>query len=64
MPTLFVADVEIILLIILIRGFQAVLGVFGLVGGGVSIHTTNAVNTVRPLGTEISDEETPFRSTV
>ena len=45
----FEAGIEIIVILLLLRGFQALLGVFGLVGGGFSIHNTHIVNTVRPL---------------
>ena len=61
MSTLFEAGVEIILLIILIRSFQALLEGFGLVVGGVSIHGTHAINTVYPLRPEVYDEEIPLQ---
>ena len=57
---LFVADVKVISILLLLRSFQALLGVFGLVGGGVSIHGTHVVNTVCTLHPEVSDEETPL----
>ena len=59
----FEAGIEIIVILLLLRGFQALLGVFGLVGGGVSIHDTHVINTVCTLRPKVSDEETPFRST-
>ena len=57
---LFEAGVEILLFIFLLSGFQALLWFFGMVVGGVSIHDTRVVNTVRPLCTEVSYEETTF----
>ena len=53
---LFEAGVNILLLLCLLSGFQAVLGGFGMVGGGISIHDTHVVNNIRPLLTEVSDE--------
>ena len=61
MPTLFEAGVNIIIFLILLSILQALLGVFGLVGGGVSIHDTHVVNTVRPLHPEVSDEDNPLQ---
>ena len=58
---MFEAGVNILLLLCLLSGFQAVLGGFGMVGGGISIHDTHVVNTVRTLNTEVSDEETPLQ---
>ena len=54
-PTLFEASVKIILILLLLSGFQALLGGFGLVGGGVSIHEIHVVDTVHPLNPEVSD---------
>ena len=54
-PTLFEADVKILLLLILFRGFQAPLGFFGLVGGGASIHDTHVVNIFRSLHPDYFD---------
>ena len=47
--TLFEASVEILIFLRLLSGFQALLGVFGLLGNGISIHDTHVVNNVRPL---------------
>ena len=58
---LFEADVRILLFLCLISGFQKLLGGFGLVGGGVIVHSTHIVNTVRPLCREVYDEETPLQ---
>ena len=58
---LFEAGVEILLFIFLLSGFQALLWFFGMVVGGVSIHDTRVVNTVRPLCTEVSYEEIPLQ---
>ena len=52
---LFEAGVKIILHILLLRGFQALLGGFGLVGGGYNIHDTHVMSTVRPLRPEVPD---------
>ena len=46
---LFEAVAKVLLLILLLSGFQALLGGFGLLGDGVSIHNTHFVNTVYPL---------------
>ena len=54
---MFEAGVEVIILLLFLGGFQELLGDFGLVGGGVSIHETHVVNTVRSLRPEVSDEE-------
>ena len=51
MTTMFEAGVEVLLLLLLLSGFQALLGFFLLVGGGISIHYTHVVNTVRTLRT-------------
>ena len=48
-PTLFEAGVDILLLLLLLRSFQEILGFLGLVGGGVSINDTFIVNTVHTL---------------
>ena len=61
MPELFEAGVGVLLIILLLRSFQALLGIFRLVGGGVSIHDTHVVNTLRPLCPEISDEDSPLQ---
>ena len=58
---MFEAGVEVLLLLLLLSGFQALLGFFLLVGGGISIHYTHVVNTVRPLCPEVSYEETTFQ---
>ena len=47
---LFEASVKILLFILLLSVFQELLGGFGLVRGGVSIHNTHVVNTVSSLG--------------
>ena len=57
---LFEAGTEILLFLLLLRGFQALLGGFGLVGGGSNIHGTHVINTFRSLHPDISDEEIPF----
>ena len=57
MPTLFEAGFKVLLIILFFSGFQALLGGFGLVGGGVSIHHMHIMNTVHTLRTEVSDEE-------
>ena len=56
---LFEADIEVILLLLLLGVFQKLLRSFGLVGGGVSIHDTHVVNTVCPLGPQIPDQKVP-----
>ena len=56
MPTLFEVGVKILLFLLLLSSFQALLRVFVLVGGVVSIHDTHVVNTVRTLSPEFSDE--------
>ena len=58
---MFEAGLEILLFLCLLRGFQAPLGGFGVVGGGVSIHDTHVVNTVCPLIPKVSDEDTPLQ---
>ena len=57
---MFEADIEVILLLLLLGVFQKLLRSFGLVGGGVSIHDTHVVNTVCPLRIEVSDEKIPL----
>ena len=52
---LFEEGVKVLLLLLLLSSFQALIGCFGLVGGGVSIHNTHVVNTVLPLRQEVSD---------
>ena len=59
MTTLFETGVKVLLLIFLLSGFQALLRGFGMVGGGVIIHDMHVVNTVRPLHSEVSNEEIP-----
>ena len=59
--TPFEAGAKILLFFRLISGFQALLGVFGLVGGGISIHDTHVVNTFHPLRTKVSDEYIPLQ---
>ena len=54
------AGFKIILILLLISGFQALLGFFVLVGFGIGIHDTHVVNNVRPLHQEVSTEETPL----
>ena len=60
MPTLFEAGNKVLLLLLILSSSRALIGVFGLVGGGVSIHNMNSMNTVHPLCPEVSDEETPL----
>ena len=57
MPKILGAGVEILIFLLLMRGFQAPLRVFVLVGGGVSIHDTYVANTFRPLHPVVSYEE-------
>ena len=54
--TLFESAIELVLLLIPLCSFQSFIGVFGLVGDGISIHDTHVVNTVCPLRPEVSDE--------
>ena len=61
MTTLFGAGVKIILFLHLPSGLQKLLGVFGLVGGGVSIHDTHVGNTVFILRPEVSDLQKPLQ---
>ena len=49
MPTLLEASVNIISLILLLSGLQALFGDFGLVGGGISIHNKHVANTICPM---------------
>ena len=56
---MFEEGVEVVLFLVL-SGFQALLGVFGLVVGGVSIHETRIVNNVCTLRPEFFDEEIPL----
>ena len=51
---MFEAGVKILLYLPLLISFQVLLGRFGLVGVGVSIHDTHVGNTVCPLHPEIS----------
>ena len=62
--TLFESGVEVLLILLLLSGFQALLGIFGLLVDGVSIHDTHVVNTVYPLCPEVSCEETPLQISV
>ena len=61
MPTLFESDVELLLPLLVLRGFQELLGDFGLAGVGVGIHNTHVVNDVLPLRPEVSDKDTPLQ---
>ena len=61
---LFEAIIEILLLLPIISGFQALLGFLGLVRAGISIHNTHIMNTVRPLRIEVYDEETPLQISI
>ena len=61
MPTLLEAGFEVLYLLLLLRILQALLGVFGLIEGGVHIHSTHVVNTVLTLRLEVSDKETPLQ---
>ena len=58
---LFEAGIEVLLLILLLRGFQALLLGFGLIRGSVGIHDTHVANTVRPLIPDIYDEDIPLQ---
>ena len=53
---MFEEGVKLLLLLFVLGSFQALLGVFGLVEGGVSIHDTHLVNNVCPLCPEVSGE--------
>ena len=44
----------------MIGSLQAFLRGFELVGDGVSIHDTHVVNAVRPLNTNIPDQQAPL----
>ena len=43
---MFEAGVEVLLLLLLLSIFQALFGVFNLIGGGLGIHDMHVVNTV------------------
>ena len=58
--TLFEAGSEVLLLLLLLSSFQELIGGFGMLGGGVSIHNTHVVNTVHPLCPDLYDEEIPL----
>ena len=58
---LFEAGIKLLLFIILLSSLQVLLGVFGLVGGGVSIHDTRVVNKFHTLIPEVADEEIPLQ---
>ena len=62
--TLFMAGVKVLLLLLILRSLQELLCFFGLVGGGVCIHDTHVVKTVRPLHPEVSDKEIPLQLTL
>ena len=49
MPTFVETSVELLLLLLLLSGLQALLVVFGLVGDRVSIHDTHAMNAAHPM---------------
>ena len=57
---MFEAGIKIIFFLRLLSSLKVLLGGFGLVGGGVSIHDTHVVNNIRPLYTEVYDEEIPL----
>ena len=52
---LFDEGIKMLTFLRLLNGFQALLGGFGLLGDGVSIHDLNVVNTVHPLCLQVSD---------
>ena len=56
----FESGVELLLILLLLRSSQALIGVFGLVRGGVSILDTHVMNTVCPLCPEVSGEDIPI----
>ena len=58
---MFEAGVKVLLLILLLRVLHALIRVFGLVGGGVSINNRHVVNTVCPLRPKVFDEEIPLQ---
>ena len=61
MPTLFEEVIKILPLFLLLRGLQALLVIFLLVGYGVSIHDLPVMNTIHHLRPEVSDEEIPLK---
>ena len=58
---MFEAGVKVLLLILLLSGLHALIRIFGLIGGGVSIHNKHVVNTVCPLRLNVFDEEIPLQ---
>ena len=56
---MFESGVKVLPLLLLLVGLQALLGVFGLGGGGVRINYTHVVNTVCTLSPEVSDKQIP-----
>ena len=58
---LFEAVIEILLFLLLIRGFQALLRFLGMLGDEISIQDPHVVNSVRPLHPEVFDEEIPLQ---
>ena len=53
---LFEAGIKMLIFLRLLSSLQELLEVFGLVGGGISIHDTHVVNTVYTLYPEVSDK--------
>ena len=67
MPALFEAGVKLMPLLILLSGFQALLGVLELVAGVVSINNTHVVNTaclLHPEGRNMFDHFVIINKTV
>ena len=58
---LFEAGIEVLHLILLLSGLQALLGGCGQVGEAVHIHDTHFVNTVRTMRTKVPDQEIPLQ---
>ena len=56
---IFEVGVKVLLLILLLRGLQTLIGFFEPVGGGVIIYDMHVVNNVCSLRPEVSEEETP-----
>ena len=60
MPTRFEEGVNILIFLLLLSGFQATLGRFGLVGCGVIIYDKHVVNNVHLLCLQVFNENTPL----
>ena len=53
MLTLFEAGAEVLLIVLLCSSFQALLGFFGMLGGGFGVHNMHVVNTARPMSPDV-----------